>query len=152
MNECIRPSWGDIDRGSSIISILISDKIKSTEEHPVDYIVPASPEGMFPAIIISKLWDIPIFPASNIEPKVLPTIYGNYVSGHGSAPTLPNLLIVNHISSTYLDEMFEHYELQGHHVITAAMYHQENRIHLKPNYNWYTLDSNIGVIFPWENV
>ena len=151
----LKPTWHEVDRGASVLTVMM---LKDHEPAPYDYIVGVVQGGLFPALIISGLFDKPMIPAGvsppekDIDPNLvqLPSIYGPVISGTGLRDKLPRLLIVGHETSYEMNRVIQHYLTEGHPITTAAVYHRLDSPGLKPDYFWKELSSDDKVHYPWE--
>ena len=158
--DIFRPTWNETDRGVCVIANNIENQY---DEVPYDYIVGLTRGGLFPAIILSHLWDIPMIAVnySSVHGKgdnknhqnALPAIHGDTAhSRTGVAATLPRLLITDDIcdSGATLKEVTEYYEQQGHEVTSAVLHYKENALLTPDHYCWKIEEDSPWVVYPWE--
>ena len=154
------PSWHAIQQACNEV---FAPKIAELPEQP-EYIVGLSRGGLIPAVILSHMTGIPLFPVkyssksgagdNKNHDNELPMLPSEYESGSHCGMTSPTVLLVDDISDSGLTlrEVKDTYEYQGHNVYTAALYYKElSEPVITPDIIWRTIpEDGPWIIFPWE--
>ena len=154
------PSWHAIQQACQEVFV------NTIEEKgiQIDYIVGLSRGGLIPAVILSHMSGIPLFPVkyssksgagdNKNHDNDLPNLPVEYVSGKGPGIVSPSLLVVDDISDSgkTLREVVDYYVNEGHAVTTAALYYKElAEPVIEPDIYWRTIpEDGPWIIFPWE--
>jgi hypoxanthine phosphoribosyltransferase len=130
---------------------------------PIDYIIGLTRGGLFPALILSLLYDIPMIAVNysstggrgdnRNHQNALPSVSAGVVSGTGKLPDLPRLLVVDDIcdSGHTMKEVSDFYLNQGHQVLTATLHYKSGAV-LTPDFYWQKIEEDSPwIIYPWEN-
>ena len=156
-----KPSWNSIQIACQDV---FAPAIKELP-HDIDYIVGLSRGGLIPAVILSHLTDIPLFPvkysskSGNGDNKnhdnELPLPPVDYVSGSHEPVQYPTLLVVDDISDSGLTlrEVVDCYRSEGHVVYSASLYYKElSEPVITPDIIWRTIpEDGPWILFPWES-
>ena len=131
------PSYNDIEKGCARIAL----DLTMNNDHQPEVIVGLTRGGLFPAVILSHMLNLPMNAVSYSSKRgagdnrnhinILPEIpSNNFESGTGRLPKDPCLLLVDDIadSGNTLKEVASEYRSRGHEVITAVLYWKESSI------------------------
>lgn len=140
------PSWYQIDKGCA----LLANQIIRTDYKP-DVIVGLARGGLIPAVILSHILCIKMFPVSYSSKAG----NGEYKEYDNTLPDLPfkKLLIVDDIADTgnTLKEVVQHYTNKGHEIQSAVLYYKAGASIIRPSYFWQEIPANSDwIIFPFE--
>lgn len=142
----VHPSWYQVDKGAAYLSL----KVAQDDFHPMA-IIGLARGGLVPAVIMSHLLQVKMFPVSYSSKKG----NGEYKEYENRLPTFPitwDLLIVDDICDTgyTMREVAHTYKESGHNVRTAVLYYKEGSVFL-PDFIWQSLPLDANWIeFPWE--
>jgi hypoxanthine phosphoribosyltransferase len=129
-----------------------------------DYIVGLSRGGLIPAVMLSHMTDIPLFPVkyssksghgdNKNHDNHLPFFPMEYESGAMRGFVSPTLLVVDDISDSgkTLREVIDFYRNEQHTVYSAALYYKElSTPVVEPDIYWRKIpEDGPWIIFPWE--
>lgn len=143
----VHPSWYQIDKGTAFLSLQV---LKDDHFHP-KAIIGLARGGLVPAVIMSHLLEIKMFPVSYSSKKG----NGEYKAYENVLPAFPvtwDILIVDDICDTgyTMREVNDFYREAGHVTKTATLYHKEGAV-ITPNFVWQSIPKDANWIeFPWE--
>ena len=140
------PSWGQIDKACALLAHQV---IKNPNGAP-QVIVGLARGGLVPAVILSHILDVKVFPVSYSSKKG----EGEYKQYENTLPLIPfkTILLVDDIidSGFTMKEVYDHYYAQGHNVDIACLYWKEGAA-IDPEYYWQDIPRDSSwIIFPWE--
>lgn len=140
------PSWGQIDKACA----LLANKVLKDDFEP-SIIIGLARGGLIPAVIISHILEIKMFPIS-YSSKVGNGEYKGYQNDLPQLGQIKNVLIVDDIADTgnTLKEVVQFYKHHQHEVKSAVLYHKEGSV-ITPDYVWQTIpEDSDWIIFPFE--
>jgi hypoxanthine phosphoribosyltransferase len=143
----VHPSWTQVEKGAAFLSI----KVSQDTNYKPKAIIGLARGGLVPAVIMSHLLQVKMFPVSYSSKKG----NGEYKEYENVLPEFPitwDILIVDDIcdSGYTMKEVDKFYRLNGNVVRTAALYHKEGAV-ITPDYIWQTIPKDANWIeFPWE--
>jgi xanthine phosphoribosyltransferase len=128
----------------------LRNEIENSKEEPIQRIVGISRGGLIPAVHLSHDTDIPMTPVSYSSKEG----NGDNKNHDNVLPEIEEtrILLVDDIADYghTLNELKDHYNMQGHNVQTCAVVAKDHSV-IIPDYTWKILPSESGwVIFPWE--
>jgi hypoxanthine phosphoribosyltransferase len=142
----VHPSWNQIEKGTSFLSLKVAQGAGNFKPKAI---IGLARGGLVPAVIMSHLLDVKMFPVSYSSKK------GEYKGHENILPEFPitwDILIVDDICDTgyTMKEVDKFYCLNGNVVRTAALYHKEGAV-ITPDYIWQSIPKDANWIeFPWE--
>lgn len=143
------PSWSQIDKACAVLANVIMQHTKSSEFEP-KAIIGLARGGLVPAVIISHILKLKMFPVS-YSSKAGNGEYREY-NNHLPEISAETLLIVDDIidSGHTMKEVVEHYKSRAHNVLVASLYYKAGAATL-PNFCWQNIPKDAPwIIFPWE--
>lgn len=141
------PTWNQIEKGTAFLAIKVSQDITFKP----NAIIGLARGGLMPAVILSHLLEVKMFPVS-YSSKMGQGEYKGYENTLPSFPSEWNILIVDDIcdSGYTMREVNNHYRECGHVVRTATLYYKDGSV-IKPDYLWQSIPKDASWIeFPWE--
>lgn len=150
------PSWSQIDKACAVLAgqIMRLSHFRDTKEAAI---VGLARGGLVPAVIMSHILGIKLFPISYSSKAG----NGEYKEYENTLPEIPfrTLLIVDDIVDTghTFKEVVGHYQslknedgITKHDVFSAALYYKQGSV-FRPNYAWQDIPYDAPwIIFPWE--
>lgn len=143
----VHPSWTQIEKGAASLALQVAQRPGFVPR----VIIGLARGGLVPAVIISHLLKIKMFPVSYSSKKG----NGEYKEYENKLPEFPmtwDILIVDDICDTgyTMAEVSKFYASNGHNVRMAALYHKDGAI-VRPDFVWQSINENSDWIeFPWE--
>ncbi len=138
------PSWSQIDKACA----LLANKVLKDGFNP-DTIVGLARGGLVPAVIMSHILEVKMFPIS-YSSKVG---NGEYKQYENTLPYIPgkNILLVDDIidSGHTMQEIYYHY--YPHYTVKIASLYWKEGAAIEPHYYWQSIPKDSDwIIFSWE--
>ncbi len=141
----VHPSWTNVEKGAAFLSLKVSQHFTPKA------IIGLARGGLVPAVIMSHLLEIKMFPVSYSSKNG----NGEYKAYDNALPELPitwDILVVDDIcdSGYTMKEVVKHYRDVGHVVKAAVLYHKDGSVY-NPEFAWQRIPHDADWIeFPWE--